>query len=174
MYEHYTKVILPATLNHAGAWGSALTRRWWTARTSLMRPVPPVRRSRGRPRGHSDRTPSSIVWRQIFKMCAGMLPLLTAGDPGPATPHLYAHRFVKNVPCLTLPWPGIAKACCYKSWVMFFTRRPLISLTVEIVWWGARYGLVVTTAVRSPVRPATRWMRVVSRVPPGSPPAGEC
>jgi hypothetical protein len=27
---------------------------------------------------------------------------------------------------------------------------------------GARHGRVVTTAVRSPVRPATRWMRVVS------------
>jgi hypothetical protein len=32
----------------------------------------------------------------------------------------------------------------------------------EIVWWGARNGRVVTRAVRSPVRPATRWMRVVS------------
>ena len=28
---------------------------------------------------------------------------------------------------------------------------------------GGRHGRVVTTAVRSPVRPATRWMRVVSR-----------
>ena len=28
---------------------------------------------------------------------------------------------------------------------------------------GARNGRVVTKAVRSPVRPATRWMRVVSR-----------
>jgi hypothetical protein len=27
---------------------------------------------------------------------------------------------------------------------------------------GARHGRVVTKAVRSPVRPATRWMRVVS------------
>jgi hypothetical protein len=27
---------------------------------------------------------------------------------------------------------------------------------------GARSGQVITTAVRSPVRPATRWMRVVS------------
>jgi hypothetical protein len=30
-------------------------------------------------------------------------------------------------------------------------------------WWGARNGRVVTRVVRSPVRPATRWMRVVSR-----------
>ena len=29
-------------------------------------------------------------------------------------------------------------------------------------WWGARNGRVVTNAVRSPVRPATRWIRVVS------------
>ena len=28
---------------------------------------------------------------------------------------------------------------------------------------GGRHGRVVTTAVRPPVRPATRWMRVVSR-----------
>jgi hypothetical protein len=28
---------------------------------------------------------------------------------------------------------------------------------------GARKGRVVTTAVQAPVRPATRWMRVVSR-----------
>jgi hypothetical protein len=48
------------------------------------------------------------------------------------------------------------------------TRRPAaapappISLTSEMVWCGARHGRVVTTAVRSPVRPATRWMRVVS------------
>jgi hypothetical protein len=32
----------------------------------------------------------------------------------------------------------------------------------EMVWWGARHGRVVTNAVRSPVRPATRWIRVVS------------
>jgi hypothetical protein len=32
----------------------------------------------------------------------------------------------------------------------------------EMVWWGARHGRVVTHAVRSPVRPATRWIRVVS------------
>jgi hypothetical protein len=40
---------------------------------------------------------------------------------------------------------------------------PPISPTAEIVWCGARQGRVVTHAVRSPVRPATRWMRVVSR-----------
>jgi hypothetical protein len=32
-----------------------------------------------------------------------------------------------------------------------------------MTWCGARNGRVVTTAVRPPVRPATRWMRVVSR-----------
>jgi hypothetical protein len=32
-----------------------------------------------------------------------------------------------------------------------------------MVWWGARHGRVVTNAVQSPVRPATLWMRVVSR-----------
>ncbi len=31
-----------------------------------------------------------------------------------------------------------------------------------MVWWGARNDRVVTTAVRPPMRPATRWMRVVS------------
>jgi hypothetical protein len=31
-----------------------------------------------------------------------------------------------------------------------------------MVWWGARHGRVVTNAVRSPVRPATLWIRVVS------------
>src|SRR5882724_2177347 len=34
-------------------------------------------------------------------------------------------------------------------------------------WYdGARHGRVVTNAVRSPVRPATRWMRMVSRASP--------
>ena len=32
----------------------------------------------------------------------------------------------------------------------------------EMVWWGARNGRLVTNAVRSPVRPATLWIRVVS------------
>jgi hypothetical protein len=40
---------------------------------------------------------------------------------------------------------------------------PPISPASEMVWWGARNGRVVTKAVRSPVRPATRWIRVVSR-----------
>src|SRR5215510_361101 len=31
-----------------------------------------------------------------------------------------------------------------------------------MVWWGARNGRVVTNTVRSPVRPATLWIRVVS------------
>ena len=31
-----------------------------------------------------------------------------------------------------------------------------------MVWWRARHGRGVTNAVRSPVRPATRWIRVVS------------
>jgi hypothetical protein len=39
--------------------------------------------------------------------------------------------------------------------------RP-ISTTSNMVWWRARHGQVMTTAVRSPVRPATRWIRVVS------------
>ena len=39
---------------------------------------------------------------------------------------------------------------------------PPIRPASETVWWGARHGRVVTNAVRSPVRPATRWMRVVS------------
>jgi hypothetical protein len=39
---------------------------------------------------------------------------------------------------------------------------PPISPASEMVWWGARNGRVVTNAVRSPVRPATRWIRVVS------------
>ena len=34
--------------------------------------------------------------------------------------------------------------------------------TSELVCWGARNGRVVTHAVRSPVRSATRWIRVVS------------
>jgi hypothetical protein len=38
---------------------------------------------------------------------------------------------------------------------------PPIRPTSEIVCWGPRHGRVVTTAVRAPVRPATRWMRVV-------------
>jgi hypothetical protein len=42
------------------------------------------------------------------------------------------------------------------------TCPPPISPTAEIVWWGARNGRVVTKAVRSPGRPATRWMRVMS------------
>jgi hypothetical protein len=33
-----------------------------------------------------------------------------------------------------------------------------------MVWWGARNGRVVTTAVRLPVHPAALWMRVVPRV----------
>jgi hypothetical protein len=33
----------------------------------------------------------------------------------------------------------------------------------EIVWWGAQHGRAVTNAVWLPVRPATRWMRVVAR-----------
>ena len=43
------------------------------------------------------------------------------------------------------------------------TWPPPISPASEMVWWGARHGRVVTNAVRSPVRPATRWIRVVSR-----------
>jgi hypothetical protein len=42
------------------------------------------------------------------------------------------------------------------------TWPPPISPASEMGWWGARHGRVVTTAVRSPVRPATRWIRVVS------------
>jgi hypothetical protein len=49
---------------------------------------------------------------------------------------------------------------------------PPIRPTSEIVWCGARQGRVVTNAVRSPVRPATRGMRVVSRLWPGASPAG--
>jgi hypothetical protein len=37
-----------------------------------------------------------------------------------------------------------------------------ITPTSEMVWWGARNGRVVMTAVGPPVRPATLWMRVVS------------
>jgi hypothetical protein len=36
-------------------------------------------------------------------------------------------------------------------------------LSPASVWGGARHGLVVTTAGRAPVRPATRWRRVVAR-----------
>jgi hypothetical protein len=36
-------------------------------------------------------------------------------------------------------------------------------LRTEMVSWGTRKGRVVTNAGRSPVRPATLWMRVVSR-----------
>jgi hypothetical protein len=43
------------------------------------------------------------------------------------------------------------------------TWPPPISPASEMVWWGARHGRVVTNAVRSPVRPPTRWMREVSR-----------
>jgi hypothetical protein len=39
---------------------------------------------------------------------------------------------------------------------------PPIRPTSEIVWCGVRNGRVVINAVRRPVRPATRWMRVVS------------
>src|SRR4030095_4276879 len=39
---------------------------------------------------------------------------------------------------------------------------PAVTPASEMVWWGARHGRVVTHAVRSPVRPATRWMHVVS------------
>ena len=42
------------------------------------------------------------------------------------------------------------------------TWPPPISPTSEKVWWGARNGRVVTKAIRSPVRPATLWIRVVS------------
>jgi hypothetical protein len=42
------------------------------------------------------------------------------------------------------------------------TWPPPISPASEMGWWGARHGRVVTHAVRSPVRPATLWMRVVS------------
>ena len=41
---------------------------------------------------------------------------------------------------------------------------PPISPTSEMVWCGARNGRLVTRAVRPPGRPATRGMRVVSRV----------
>jgi hypothetical protein len=37
-----------------------------------------------------------------------------------------------------------------------------ISPVAEMVRWGARQGRVVTHAVRSPVRPTMRWIRVVS------------
>jgi hypothetical protein len=40
---------------------------------------------------------------------------------------------------------------------------PPIRLASETAWWEARHGRVVTTAVRPPVRAATRWIRVVSR-----------
>jgi hypothetical protein len=42
------------------------------------------------------------------------------------------------------------------------TWPPPIRPVSAMVWWGARHGRVVTRAVRSPVRPATRWIRVVS------------
>jgi hypothetical protein len=40
---------------------------------------------------------------------------------------------------------------------------PPISPTSEMVWWEGRNGWVATTAVRLPVRPARRWMQVVSK-----------
>jgi hypothetical protein len=43
------------------------------------------------------------------------------------------------------------------------TWPPPIRPASERVWWGARNGRVVTKAVRSPVRPAPRWIRVISR-----------
>jgi hypothetical protein len=42
------------------------------------------------------------------------------------------------------------------------TWPPPIRPASAMVWWEAQHGRVVTSAVRSPVRPATRWMRVVS------------
>jgi hypothetical protein len=42
------------------------------------------------------------------------------------------------------------------------TWPPPMRPTSEMVWCGARHSRVVTRAVRSPVRPATRWRRVVS------------
>ena len=43
------------------------------------------------------------------------------------------------------------------------TWPPPINPTAELVWCGMRHGRVVATAIRSPVRPATQWRRVVSR-----------
>jgi hypothetical protein len=42
------------------------------------------------------------------------------------------------------------------------TWPPPIRPASEMGWWGARNGRVVTKAVRSPVSPATLWIRVVS------------
>jgi hypothetical protein len=42
------------------------------------------------------------------------------------------------------------------------TWPPPISPASEMVWWGARNGRVVTKAMRSPVRSARLWIRVVS------------
>jgi hypothetical protein len=57
-------------------------------------------------------------------------------------------------------------------------RPPRIKPTSEMVWCGARNGRIVTTAVRPPVRLATRWLRVVSsasaRVMAGSIVAKRC
>lgn len=40
---------------------------------------------------------------------------------------------------------------------------PPTRATSEMLWWGARKGLVVIRAFRLVIFPATEWMRVVSR-----------
>jgi hypothetical protein len=67
------------------------------------------------------------------------------GAGTPAVPPGSAPRGARATPPGVGPWP------------------PPIRPASEMVWWGARHGRVVTNAVRSPVRPATRWIRVVSR-----------
>jgi hypothetical protein len=90
----------------------------------------------GRARDCLSRTPSSSGWHR------------------PSSPwRRHAGRSSKK----SLPWGTRDPSPGLGIW------PPPISPTSERVWWGARHGRVVTNAVRAPVRPATRGMRVVSR-----------
>jgi hypothetical protein len=73
--------------------------------------------------------------QDLQDMAAARRPCLQAAHPVVREGHLTRHRYL----------------------------TPPISPTSEMVWWGARNGRVMTRAVRAPVRPATRWMRVVPR-----------
>jgi hypothetical protein len=61
--------------------------------------------------------------------------------------------------CIQQEHPMVRQRDFARPWHLAAPDQPHIGDGVV----GARNGRVVTKAVRSPVRPATRWMRVVSR-----------
>jgi hypothetical protein len=105
---------------------------------------------------------------------------LALRDPGRSRDSLYMMPFSRGYRKTSRTWrlnSGSSSKnktpwCASDTSLGTGTWPPPIRPTSEMVWCGARQGRVVTTAVRPPVRPATRGRRWSQAPRPASAPAG--